>query len=52
VSKKAKALFSRIFASQPDFTVPESPKVVYPLGCDPDGATCYMAVPDAVDVLP
>jgi hypothetical protein len=52
VSKKAKALFSRIFASQPDFMLPESSKVVYPLGCDPDGATCYMAVPDAPDVLP
>jgi hypothetical protein len=52
MSKKAKALFSRIFASQPDFTVPESPKLVYPLGCDADGSTCYMAMPDAVDVLP
>ena len=52
VKGKAKALFSRIFASQPDFALPETPKVVYPLGCDPDGAICYMAVPDAPDVLP
>lgn len=52
VSRKAKTLFSRIFASQADFALDESPKVVYPLGCDPDGATCYMHVPDRPEVLP
>lgn len=45
VKKKARVLFSRIFTSQADFKFNESPEVVYPLGCDPDGATCYMAVP-------
>ena len=52
VTKKAKKLFSRIFASQADFAANESPKTVYPMGCDPDGSVCYMAVPDNSDLLP
>lgn len=52
VTRKAKKLFSRIFTSQADFAAGESPKTVYPIGCDPDGATCYMALPDQPDVLP
>lgn len=52
VTKKAKKLFSRIFASQIDFAGNESAKAVYPMGCDPDGAVCYMAVPDNSDLLP
>ena len=51
VTKKAKKLFSRIFASQADFAANESPKTVYPMGCDPDGSVCYMAVPDQPDLL-
>lgn len=42
---KTLELFTRIFNSQTDFEVDESPKVVYPMGCDSDGTTCYMAVP-------
>jgi esterase/lipase superfamily enzyme len=52
VTKKARKLFSRIFASQADLGADESPKTVYPMGCDPDKSTCYMAVPDQPDVLP
>jgi alpha/beta hydrolase family protein DUF900 len=52
VTRKAKKLFSRIFASQADFAADESPKTVYPIGCEPDGSVCYMAVPDQPDVLP
>lgn len=44
--KKAKALFKRIFSSRPDLATDESPSDVYPLGCDPDGVVCYMAVPE------
>lgn len=42
---KALELFTRVFTSRIDFDVHESPKVVYPIGCDVDGTTCYMAVP-------
>lgn len=45
VKGKSLELFSRIFTSQSDFEVNESPKVVYPIGCDVNGTTCYMAVP-------
>lgn len=44
VNGKAKLLFSRIFYSQADYQHDESPKVVYPLDCDPSGTVCYMAV--------
>ena len=52
VSRKAKTLFSRLFASQVDFGIGESPKMVYPLACEGDGSTCYMARPDQPDLLP
>lgn len=45
LSKKTLELFTRIFTSQNDFDVEASARDVYPLGCDPDGTTCYMAVP-------
>lgn len=43
---KTKRLFTRIFGSQPDIQADESAKKVYPLGCDADGLTCYMARPE------
>lgn len=43
LSKQAKNLFLRIFTSETDFDpATESPKVVYPVGCSPDGSVCYM----------
>lgn len=43
-------LFVRVFASQPDVAIGEVPRDVYPLGCEEDGGTCYMARPrDAGD---
>jgi hypothetical protein len=39
-------LFQRIFGSLQDVQAGESEKKVYPLGCDTDGLTCYMARPE------
>jgi hypothetical protein len=43
---KAQKLFTRIFRSEPDIQAGEFPRKVYPVGCDADGLTCYMAAPD------
>lgn len=51
VTKRARKLFSRIFASQADFDPHEQAKAVYPFGCDPGGSVCYMAVPKQ-DIAP
>ena len=47
VPAKPKKLFGRIFSSQADLQGSEigNPRKVYPLGCDADGLTCYMANP-------
>lgn len=43
LSKQARLLFSRIFASELDFDPgTESPKIVYPVGCAAGGQECYM----------
>lgn len=47
-TKAAKRLFSRLFTSAPDLEFGEPAKKVYPIGCDPDGAVCYMAVPEQI----
>ncbi len=45
--KAARRLFERVFRSERDIRDDqgELPRKVYPLGCDPDGSTCYMADP-------
>jgi esterase/lipase superfamily enzyme len=45
--KATRRLFGRLFASQADLQGAEldKPRRVYPLGCDADGSTCYMAKP-------
>lgn len=43
VKPKAQKLFARVFGSKRDLEPGQSPKDVYPMNCDPDGATCYMA---------
>lgn len=43
---KTLRLFQRIFGSLQDVQAGESDKKVYPLGCDTDGLTCYMARPE------
>ena len=45
VPKAPKKLFQRIFGSEQDVQQGERPRKVYPVGCDPDGKTCYMAAP-------
>jgi hypothetical protein len=47
--KAAKKVFGRIFSSERDIREDqgEYPRKVYPVGCDEDGTTCYMAAPDA-----
>lgn len=47
VPKVQRKLFGRMFGSERDVQVDagESPGDVYPLNCDADGVTCYMAVP-------
>jgi esterase/lipase superfamily enzyme len=47
--KKSLKLFKRIFRSQRDLEPDEYPRQVYPVGCDADGLTCYMAAPDNPD---
>lgn len=43
---KTHRLFQRIFGSLQDIQAGESDSKVYPLGCDADGLTCYMARPE------
>ena len=47
--KKALQLFRRIFESQRDIEIDEFPRQIYPVGCDEDKLTCYMAKPTVVD---
>lgn len=47
--KKTKALFTRIFSSSRDIAPDAYPRQVYPVGCDADGLTCYMAVPSGIE---
>lgn len=42
-------LFTRIFGSSRDIEPNEFPRQVYPVGCDEDGLTCYMAALRVVD---
>jgi hypothetical protein len=44
--KNARKLFGRILAGDSDLQPGEPERKVYPLGCDADGATCWMAKPD------
>jgi hypothetical protein len=46
---KTHRLFERLFGSARDIEVDEYPRQVYPVGCDADGLTCYMAAPREVD---
>ena len=43
--RKAKELFRRVLSSSADLDAGEDPRRVYPLGCEPDGSVCFMAVP-------
>ncbi len=45
--KDQRKVFGRMFSSERDIREDqgEYPRKVYPLGCDADGATCYMAKP-------
>ena len=47
VPKAPKKLFTRMFRSERDIREDqgEYPRKVYPVGCDADGTTCYMAAP-------
>ncbi len=49
--KAARKVFGRIFGSERDVRddLGEYPRQVYPLGCDADGVTCYMANPLPAD---
>ena len=42
-------LFSRVFGSEEDIQPGEIPRQVYPVGCDADMLTCYMAAPHIDD---
>lgn len=46
---KTHRLFERVFGSSRDIELDEYPRQVYPVGCDADGLTCYMAAPREVD---
>jgi hypothetical protein len=51
LSKKTTLLFSRIFGSVADFSPPkEESRIVYPVGCSPDGGVCYMGRPASSEV--
>lgn len=47
--KKSLKLFKRIFRSKRDLEPDEYPREIYPVGCDADGLTCYMALPTKTD---
>lgn len=44
---ESRRLFGRLFRSELDLQPGEAEPKVYPVGCDPDGAVCYMALPDS-----
>ncbi|MEO6408371.1 MAG: hypothetical protein ABIO45_06405 [Burkholderiaceae bacterium] len=46
--KKMLKVFARIFGSSLDIAADEYPRQVYPVGCDANELTCYMAAPDPV----
>lgn len=46
--KKMLKVFARIFGSSRDIASDEYPRQVYPVGCDANELTCYMAAPDPV----
>ena len=51
VPKAPKKLFMRMFRSERDIREDqgEYPRNIYPVGCDPDGTTCYMASPTNIE---
>ncbi|MBC5783252.1 alpha/beta hydrolase [Ramlibacter sp. USB13] len=46
LTTESRRLFSRLFRSEADLQAGEPDRKVYPVGCDPDGAVGYMALPD------
>ena len=46
--KKMLKVFARIFGSSRDIATDEYPRQVYPVGCDANELTCYMAQPDPI----
>lgn len=47
--KKARSVLTRVFQSETDIRVGESPAKIYPVGCDADGVTCYVGLPTQRD---
>lgn len=48
-SAKTRKLLKRILGSARDIESNEFPRQIYPVGCDEDGLTCYMAAARVVD---
>ena len=46
--KKMLKVFARILGSSRDIVADEYPRQVYPVGCDANELTCYMAAPDPI----
>ena len=45
LTTESRRLFSRLFRSEADLQPGEPDRKIYPVGCDADGAVCYMALP-------
>jgi hypothetical protein len=48
---ESRRLFGRLFRSEADLQPGEPDRKVYPVGCEPDGSVCYMALPDSARAL-
>ena len=47
LTSESRRLFGRLFRSETDLQAGEPERKTYPIGCEPDGSMCYMAVPDS-----
>ncbi len=48
LTTESRRLFGRLFRSDMDLQAGEPDRKIYPVGCEPDGSVCYMALPDAM----
>lgn len=47
LTTESRRLFGRLFRSEADLQQGEPDRKIYPVGCEPDGSVCYMALPDS-----
>jgi esterase/lipase superfamily enzyme len=47
LTAESRRLFGRLFRSENELQLGEPERKIYPVGCDANGAVCYMALPDS-----